>query len=152
GTVVRVPYRPGALHMARLIHLLTAPLQMLHDEYIPSGLSSDAAAQAAADKLFPRLAGLLYLLGADTVYHADSHTLLIILPPLTGTAPPNLTLALSVAEGGLVVTPSEAINITQQVGEWNIVIQLDAAGRFVIGARGFTSGGPVDGKLSLAKH
>ncbi len=152
GTVVRKPYYPGALHLDRISHLLTDPVQMLRDEYVPSGLSSDAAAQAAADKLFPRLGGLLYWLGADTAYNSQTHTLSVVLPPIANINPPSLTLALSATEGGLVVTPSDVIAITQQVGQWSIDIQLNAAGRFVVGAHGLTTGGSVIGKLALVKQ
>ncbi len=152
GVVVRGSYRPGELHLDRISHLLTALIQMLHDEYVPTGLSSETAAQAAADKLFPRLGGFLSGVGPDADYNSQTHILSIILPPITSTDPPSLTLALSAADDGLVVTPSGVIDITQQVGSWSIGIQLNAAGRFVVGSHGLTAGGSVDGKLSLAKH
>lgn len=151
GVVVREPYQPGELHLDRISHLLTAPIQILHDEYAPAGLSSESAAQAAADKLFPRLGGFLSGLGLDMTYNSQTHLLSLVLPPITNADPPGLTLGLSAADGGLVVTPSGVIDITQQIGSWSIGIQLDAAGRFVVGSHGLTTGGSVDGKLSFAK-
>lgn len=155
GTVVRTPYQPGELHLERVGSLLSDPVATLSDAYFPAhtGLSDETVAQAAADRLLPRVAGLLTWLGAHTAYDAQTHTLSVTLSSFGGEEPPSLTLALSAAQGGLVVTPSGRIDISHLMDSWDLRMQLSGADQFVLSPQGSsTTGASVTGQFSLAKR
>jgi hypothetical protein len=154
GVVVRVPYRPGALHMDRIGHVLSDPIQMLREEYLPAQLSSEAAANAVAHKLLPRVRELLWWVGAYAEYDASTHILSYVLPPIGEPDPTSLTFAISAGPvaPGLVIASSRPIDVTKRVGLWDVALKLDTTGRFVVGWQGLSSSGPPPvGRLSLAR-
>ncbi|MDH6228276.1 DUF6603 domain-containing protein [Streptomyces sp. MJP52] len=65
GGAVRLPVARERLRPERLIELVRDPAGALRAAYLPDGLADEAAADAFAALLLPRLAGLLHALGVD---------------------------------------------------------------------------------------
>lgn len=98
-TILRVAVPQPRLHLERLPTLLGDPVKTLGDYYFPRGLQDGAAADVAADRLFPRIAELVnqlsrlkahYGLPSDTLKTLDwgaagnallAHMLCIYTPP-----------------------------------------------------------------------
>jgi hypothetical protein len=66
--VKRLPYIVDRFHLDRVSDLLHDPVETLRKEYIQNDLRTVEDANATAAKLFPRLAGLLRLLGVSCRY------------------------------------------------------------------------------------
>lgn len=166
GHLVRVPHARPRLHLGRIVDLIKSPGEVLREEYVgPNGLQTATDAQRTADKLFPRLATLLAVLGADVAYgfkpqygidlgdpdHLAAGTLAFWFETLAGSAQVGATLSLSPAERGnlgLVVSPFGSVTLEELRGDWALRTSLTAGvDAFAIGpdgARllfGSTSGG-----------
>lgn len=166
--VLRMEHRRGELRLNRLGPLLRDPVASLREEYFAgNALDTTAGAHRAADRLFPRLARLGYLLGLDTRYGFKPAV------PVTGGAAvmdrlahmlslfvsPNdadqygITLAMSSAEQGhrgVLIQPFGAITFQNQVGEWNL--RLNAAGSvtgLLIGPDGVETSGGESWRLTV---
>ncbi|MGW6390936.1 hypothetical protein ACWFR1_10595 [Streptomyces sp. NPDC055103] len=63
GEEVRTSVARARLRPQRLVDLVTDPVAALSADYLPGGLVDEAAADALAAKLLPRLGGLLHELG-----------------------------------------------------------------------------------------
>ena len=144
GTVVRGPFQLDRVHIERLGALLRDPKAVLQAAYV-NALATDDDAAAMADKLFPRLVGLLRLLHVNCRYGVNPVDL-----PLLGDAGPlisrativyfddamlgaetesGVVLSLSPASRGdlgLVIAPFGEIKVTRQVGNWAITSDLSA--------------------------
>ncbi|HEY0377474.1 MAG TPA: DUF6603 domain-containing protein [Pyrinomonadaceae bacterium] len=155
GHLVRVPHTRPKLHLGRIIDLIESPEDVLREEYVgPNGLQTAADAQRTADKLFPRLAALLAVLGADAVYgfkpqygidlgDPDSlaaGTLAFWIETLAGSAQVGAMLSLSPAERGnlgLVVSPFGSITLEELIGKWTLRTSLTAGiDAFAVGPDG----------------
>ena len=68
GQAVRGPVELPRFHFDRLIPLLHDPATFLRSQYIINNLATDTDANAIADKIFPRLRGLLRVLGVLCKY------------------------------------------------------------------------------------
>ena len=64
----------AALRLDRFPRLLTAPDKLFKEVYWPDGFDSQAHADAAADRLFPRLAALVVAFGGDATYGLNPAT------------------------------------------------------------------------------
>ena len=142
---VRLGYRIDRLHPSRLVDLLRDPETVMRAEY-GTPLATVADADAMADKLFPRVVGLLRELGvpcryginpADAVLLADSasplaHSLAVYLDhPLNvgASAEAGAVFSFSSADRGdlgLVVTPFGALATSRGVGPFTITVDFNA--------------------------
>ncbi|MFJ1596541.1 DUF6603 domain-containing protein [Streptomyces sp. NPDC088261] len=179
GAVVRRPLARARVRPERLVGLVTDPLGTLREVYLPEaafpgGLATEAAADALAGTLLPRLGALLRALGVDALiglgedadlaglgFDADSVRLGRRMLSLTHRAGDpalgaelDLTLGLASEEtGGLgvVVVPSGAVVIEQLLGHWGLRVDLSAAGEgLAVGPHGATLGesSPPHARLS----
>lgn len=64
----------AALRLDRFPRLLTAPDKLFKEVYWPDGFDSQAHADAAADRLFPRVAALVVAFGGDAMYGLNPAT------------------------------------------------------------------------------
>jgi hypothetical protein len=166
GNLVRVPHTRPRLHLGRIIDLLESPEEVLREEYVgPGGLQTAADAQRTADKLFPRLAGLLAVLGADAAYGfkpqygidlGDPDNLaagtLAFWVETQANAQIGATLSLSPAERGnlgLVVSPFGSVELEELFEQWALRVGLTAGvDAFALGPDGlrllFGAGGDGD--------
>ncbi|WP_028064030.1 DUF6603 domain-containing protein [Solirubrobacter soli] len=144
-TPVRLPYRIDRVHLDRIVDLVKDPAEVLRDEY----------ADAVAEKLFPRVAGLLQVLGVPVRYGihprdvaalADSAPLLAkslivyVDQPLNVPAASEAGAMFSFTPDlGLVVNPFGALATTRAVGPFTVALDLAAgAPAFAYGAHGLT--------------
>jgi hypothetical protein len=170
GPPVRLPISRPRLRLDRSADLLSDPLGTLRTEYFPDGLETAAAADAAADRLFPRVAALIRDLGFNAVYgirEGDAPDFgpagnMLAARMLSASArigvPPDdvelgLTVALSPEErGGLgvVVSPWGALELQTEAVGWTLEIRLGAAVQgFAVGKDGLTVPDGVSGTLRL---
>jgi hypothetical protein len=167
--LIRAEHRRGSLRLGRLKSLLRDPIETLREEYISGdALATTAGAHRAADKLFPRLARLAYLLGLNVRYGFQpavpvtggavglerlAHMLMLYVSPNDGDAY-GATLALSSAERGrrgLLVRPFGTVAFQGEVGDWNL--RLDGSGSIrglLLGPDGVETSGDESWGLVLA--
>jgi hypothetical protein len=144
GNLVRVPHTRPRLHLGRIVDLLESPDEVLREEYVgPGGLQTAADAQRTADKLFPRLAALLSVLGADTAYgfkpqygidlgdpeNLAAGTLAFWLELQAANSQAGATLSLSPAERGnlgLVVSPFGSVEVEELFDQWALRASITA--------------------------
>lgn len=162
GEMIRFPVPRSQLQLQRLSTLLTRPDRIWQEAYWgPDALQTRAGAKAVADRLFPRLAGLLQTLGVEALYGIKpmygldfgeagndlmAGMLTVEMPFLvdqTGMAiEAGMTLALSSAEDGdlgLVVLPFGALEVDQTWNDWDLMLKLaGSVGGFAIGRHGLT--------------
>ncbi len=157
GEVVRMPFRLERFRFDRLGALLRDPKAALRAEY-GSAMTTTADANAMADKLFPRIRGVLRELGVPCRYGFPERD-----APLLGDAAPYVDHALIVyaadvlagasteagvvltfsaadqGDLGLVVSPFGALTETWQLGDWKIELDVTADVDVVaIGRNGLT--------------
>ena len=162
--LVRLPQQRSRLRLERLSDLLRNPVQLLKDEYFPSGTPKTAVqSQQVTDRLFPRLANLLNTLGFNSLYSIKPEYGLdfgeagnsLAAGMLTSSFASKLdntewgmTLALSSPEQGdlgLVIAPFGDVSYTHQSGEWIHEVGLNTAiGGFALGPHGLTLPEDVD--------
>jgi hypothetical protein len=172
--VVRLPYRIDRFHLERISDLLSNPVGTLRAAYV-NDLLTVADANAMADKLFPRLLGVLRSLGVPCRYGFRAGD-----EPLLGDAAPLVDHALIIwvvdalagvgvgAEAGAVFTLSSAdrgdlgllaspfgeLQLQTQVGPWAIELDVSAGVEGVAyGRHGATllaspSTAGIEGKIS----
>jgi hypothetical protein len=172
--VVRLPYRIDRFHLERISDLLSNPVGTLRAAYV-NDLLTVADANAMADKLFPRLLGVLRSLGVPCRYGFRAGD-----EPLLGDAAPLMDHALIIwvvdalagvgvgAEAGAVFTLSSAdrgdlgllaspfgeLQLQTQVGPWAIELDVSAGVEGVAyGRHGATllaspSTAGIEGKIS----
>ncbi|MFD0077371.1 DUF6603 domain-containing protein [Streptomyces sp. NPDC127166] len=178
GDPVRTDAARARLRPERLIDLVTDPVAALRADYLPGGLVDEAAADALAAKLWPRLGGLLHELGVrilaglgesegtglDEASLALGRRMLTLAIPIA-VAPGvsgeiGATLALSSpASGdlGLIVVPRGKAAVHQLLGAgWAIAADLSGAGpALAVGPSGVQfstdSAGRVELGLEIAK-
>jgi hypothetical protein len=146
GKIIRHATAFPAFEPERLTDLLNNPVSLLKEEYFPNGLLTDKDAVNAANKLFPRIAGLLNKMGINTVlgynknYGIDfgEHGNRIIAGMLTAffniepeeqNSELGISLALSPASRedlGLVVIPSGNFNFSGTFARYLIHVKLTA--------------------------
>jgi hypothetical protein len=141
GTYVRLPFAVEQVRLSQLGPLIKDPWAALRAEY-GNPLATVADANAMADKLFPRVLGVLRVLGITCRYGGDPAE-----APLLGDAAPLVDHALIIytddelagadAEAGVIVTISSAdrgdlgfvftpfgtLSLTRQSG--NLTVELD---------------------------
>jgi hypothetical protein len=144
GVLVRLPFERARFRFDKVAALLDDPVAAIRADYVPNGLPTAAEADAASDKLFPRVAGLLRALdvprrygvpAADRELLGDAaplvdHGFLVRLPwgwgdPLDAGA----VLALSSADRGdlgLVISPYGSFDLTKKLGRWEVEARLTA--------------------------
>lgn len=154
GKLVRVPHTRPRLHLSRIVGLIESPADVLRGEYVgPGGLQTAADAQRTADKLFPRLATLLAVLGADAAYGfkpqygidlGDPENLaagtLAFWLETQAAAQIGATLSLSPAERGnlgLVVSPFGSVALEERFEKWRLRASVTAGvDAFAVGPDG----------------
>ncbi|MCE3266650.1 MAG: uncharacterized protein K0S15_1359 [Solirubrobacterales bacterium] len=170
GPPVRLPISRPRLRLDRTSDLLRDPLGTLGLEYFPDGLETAVAADAAAEKLFPRVAALLRDLGLNAVYgiregdapdfgpagNALAARMLTASARIgvpTDVAELGLTVALSPEERGglgMVVSPWGDLELETEAVGWTLEIGLGAAVEgFAVGKAGLTVPDGVSGTLRL---
>jgi hypothetical protein len=155
GEYVRMPFAVERLRIGQLSALIKDPDAALRAEY-GNPLATVADANTMADKLFPRLLGVLRTLGVTCRYGFDPAD-----APLLGDSAPFVDhslivytadqLAGAAAEAGVVLTISSAdrgdlgfifrpfgsLSETWQLGNWNVEIDLTAdVEAFAVGRHG----------------
>jgi hypothetical protein len=144
--VVRLPYRMDRFHLERLSSLLRDPVGTLRAAYV-NDLLTVADANAMADKLFPRLLGVLRSLGVPCRYGFRAgdepllgdaaplvdHALIIwVVDALAGvgvSAEAGAVFTLSSADRGdlgLLASPFGELQLQTQVGPWAIELDVSA--------------------------
>jgi hypothetical protein len=142
---VRLPYRIDRFHLDRLPALLRDPVAVLRAEYVNALATADDA-NAMADKLFPRVLGLLRELGVPCRYGINpgdeamlgdsaplmAHALAVYLDhPLNGATDAEAGAVFSISSAdrgdlGLVVSPFGTLTTTRQAGPFAIELKLTA--------------------------
>lgn len=167
--LIRAEHRRGELRLGRLKPLLRDPVESLREEYFANdALATVAGANQAADKLFPRLARLGYLLGLGVSYGLKpavpvtggapvlgrlAHMLTLYVSPNDGDAY-GVTLALSSADRGrrgLLIRPFGTIAFQCQAGDWNLRFNSSGSIRgLLLGPNGVETSGGESWRLALA--
>ena len=152
-TPVRLPYRIDRLHLDRLVDLLRDPAEVLQAEY---------AGDAMADKLFPRVAGLLQVLGIpcrygihprDAAALGDSapllaRSLIVYLdhPLNVSTATESGAMFSFTPDLGLIMSPFGSLATTRTAGPFTVALQVAAGAPAVAyGRNGLTLLGSASG-------
>ena len=152
-TPVRLPYRIDRLHLDRLMDLLRDPAEVLQAEY---------AGDAMADKLFPRVAGLLQVLGIpcrygihprDAAALGDSapllaRSLIVYLdhPLNVSTATESGAMFSFTPDLGLIMSPFGSLATTRTAGPFTVALQVGAGAPAVAyGRNGLTLLGSASG-------
>jgi hypothetical protein len=144
GQVVRGAYRIDRFHLDRISHLLGDPIGTLRAAYV-TPLVTVADANAMADKLFPRIRGLLRELDVPCRYgfRAGDEPLLGDAAPIVdhalivwaadklmgATDEAGVVFTLSPAERGdlgLLASPFGALQVQTEVGSWTIELDVTA--------------------------
>ena len=144
GANERVPYVLDRVHLERLPGLLRDPVGTLRAFYF-NDLQTTADANAVADKLFPRILGLLREFGVPCRYGIDpaeaplfdgaaplvDHALIVYLADqLAGAAAEaGVVLTLSAADQGdlgLVATPFGSVQLQDTSGLWTLELDVTA--------------------------
>ena len=144
GNLVRFPHSRPRVRLDRLEDLIDDPVAALRSEYVgPNGLATAADAQHTADRLFPRLAGLLSAVGAETVYGvkpiygidlgdpANLAAGMLTCWVASGASDVSVgtTLSLSPAERGdlgVVVSPFGAVELRESFDQWALTAEMTA--------------------------
>ncbi|MEH1028361.1 DUF6603 domain-containing protein [Micromonospora profundi] len=171
GAPVRLPRSRPQLHLDRLGDLLTDPVGTLRAEYFPDGLATTAAADAAAAKLFPRIAAVLKELGVPALYGLNpadgpdlgavgtalaARMLTVAAPVRIGDAQVTVgaSAALSAADRGglgLVLALRGALELDRIVAGWALRLAVQGAGAgFAIGPDGLTLPAGLDSMVRIA--
>ncbi|MFI8997784.1 DUF6603 domain-containing protein [Streptomyces sp. NPDC053542] len=172
GEEVRTAAARARLRPERLVELVTDPVAALRAAYLPDGLVDEAAADALAATLLPRLGGLLHELGvsvlvglgetADTGLDDASVALgrrmltlgipVAVAPGIGGEIGATLALS-SPASGdlGVVVVPRGKAAVDQLLGGgWALRADLSGAGPAVaIGPQGVSFTAHTAGRIEL---
>lgn len=156
GQTVRNPVSLPRFHPEHLSPLLQAPVAFLRSQYLVNDLTTDADANAMADKILPRVRGLLRVLGVLCKYGLRAEE-----RPMLGPAVPFVDHALTVwveqqmagatedagflfaispqARGdlGLVITPFGTVQYQDTFGSWGVEVNFTAeVEALAIGRRG----------------
>ena len=142
------------LRFDRLPKLITDPVGLFEEVYWPGGITDQASADAAADRLLPRVAGLIQAFGGEATYGtkgaepvsfgspaADAlvaHVLTVRQPLPTVVTDDGATLRSEVtlstgivgpdtadASAGVVLVPGGSADLRTIVGAWQLDIGLD---------------------------
>jgi hypothetical protein len=159
GAVLRGPEGRPELRLNRLVQLLADP-DRAKDEFLQTGLATNAQANTVADELFPQLATLLIALGADVRYGlTEDISADFAIAGLTeedlrlgdrmltfsinvGDLDVGATITIAPREEGgpaLVVAPFGATTVSQLFGMWAVTMTLTGeAGAFALRSNSVT--------------
>lgn len=173
GAVLRVPRPRPALRLERLGHLLSNPTGTLREEYLGNqGLTTEAGAQATADKLFPRLINFLSELGVAATYGVKpeygvdfgeagneiarrSMALFVELDADVSGEASGLGAVLSLSSAdrgdlGVVVRPFGTLSLARVIQSWLLGFQAAlSAPAFAVGPHGLTLPAGFSGSVAL---
>jgi hypothetical protein len=174
--VVRLPYRIDRFHLGRISNLLSDPVGTLRAAYV-NDLLTVADANAMADKLFPRLLGVLRSLGVpcrcgfrpgdepllgDVAPLVDHALIIWVVDALAGVgvgagAEAGGVFTLSSADRGdlgFLASPFGELQLQTQAGAWAIELDVSAGvegvayGRHGVTLLASPSTAGIDGKIS----
>jgi hypothetical protein len=170
GPPVRLPIARPRLRLDRIGDLIRDPAGTLRSEYVRDGFATAAAADAAADRLFPRVAALLRDAGVHAVYGIrdgdapdfgpagnELAARMLSVGARIG-APPDraelgVTVALSPEErGGLgvVISPWGTLDLDTTAAGWTLSFALGAGLQgFAVGKEGLAVPNAIAGTLTL---
>jgi hypothetical protein len=157
GIPIRLPRRRPKLKFDHVGGLLSDPVKVLRQMYVPDGLDTGDKADAVASRLFPRLASVLRELGIRATYGLNpgigpdlgavgtalsSHMLRVDtrVPTPRGEQRFVVSFALSPADRGglgLVVVPQLFPIFKQVVGRWQLTVEASLRPVFALGPAGF---------------
>ncbi|MFD0533221.1 hypothetical protein ACFQY7_04945 [Actinomadura luteofluorescens] len=159
---IRLPRRRAGFDLGWLIDLLSDPGAYFRALYVPEGMDTPEAIDAAAARIFPKAAALLRGLGLDAAYGvkpgvgpdlgADGERLAGHLLSVRARVPDGAgdevelgaTFGLGLIEGrpALIVVPRIAAHVVGRAGGWNVSGDMDvSAEAFAFGPGGVTVAG-----------